>query len=110
VKNEFERNLIDEARDEFYGELLFQIHSKNKSRLESIAKELIAKKNLSIEVEGFEVHYKLKFRSLEIKAYSKTSKLPVRESLSRMGWRKADKLKELPLMFAGMEASLLIKE
>ena len=100
-------SLENEAWDEKFFSLIYDLAKKNASRYENQARTLLKNKSLKVSVSGIEIRYKLTpigcwyFASENLKGSSY-------KGWSRMGWRKSSKIKALPNFFAGSEAGVLM--
>ena len=103
-----EESLRDDARDEKYFSLIFDLTEKNLSRYESQAETLLKNKSLVIAVEGVEIRYEITPIGCRYYA-SENLNGEVWSGWTRMGWKKSRKRKRLPDFFASSEAGVLLQ-
>lgn len=97
----------DQSWDDAYFAFILDLSEVNESRYESQAHELVERKSLSVEINGTLILYKLHLLGCSTEISKNQGESYIHSSWSRMGWRKRDKLANLPLFFATSEADLL---
>lgn len=100
-------SLEDEAWDEKFFTLIYDLAEKNASRYENQARVLLKNGTLKVSLEGIDIQYKITPIGCSSSS-SRNFKGISSGSWRRMGWRKSSKLKALPMFFAGTEASVLL--
>ena len=103
-----EESLRDDARNEKYFSLIFDLTEKNLSRYESQAETLLKNKTFVITFDGVEIRYEITPIGCSYFA-SENLNGEVWSGWTRMGWKKSRKRKRLPDFFASSEAGVLLQ-
>ena len=99
-------NFDDEARDDAYFALLDELESKNVSRYEEQAKELIKRKSLVLQIDSLWVKYSLGQLGCSCDISYDSGNSYSEHSWCRLGWGRKKKEKWLPAYFAQTEADV----
>ena len=103
-----EESLRDDAWDEKYFSLIFDLTEKNSSRYESQAETLLKNKTFEISIEGVKIRYEITPIGCRYFA-SENANGVAGSGWSRMGWKKSTKRSRLPNFFASSEAGVLLQ-
>lgn len=109
MAEEFKDKLTNEAWDDLYFAFVKELFDCNTSRYEAQARDLIERNSLVIDIDGTRIRYRLSFRECLCDVSIDKGSSFLMKSRTRMGWRRAKRLEELPLLFAKTEASLIYK-
>jgi hypothetical protein len=99
-------NFDDEARDDAYFTLLDELESKNISRYEEQARQLIQRKFLILQIDNLWVKYSLDRFGCSCDVSYDSGNSYIEHSWSRLGWGRKKKEKWLPAYFAQTEADV----
>lgn len=109
MENEEDEYLSEPERDrEFFG-LLGDLFEKNEERYLAQAKLLIKQGSLETVFEGVSIRYKMDRVGCTAQ-FTKLIESVSSESWNRLGRSKTSRLRELPFIFAGTEASAIFPE
>lgn len=107
IPNKDESSIRDDAWDALYFGLILELEEKYSSRYESQATQLLKQKHLETSFEGVRIKYKLSLTGCSFFVGNEDSRIK-HSSWTRMGWRKASKIRSLPNFFAKSEADAKI--
>jgi len=99
-------NFDDEKRDDAYFAILDELESKNVSRYEEQAKELIKRKSLVLQIDNLWVRYSLDRLGCSCDVSYDSGNSYNEHSWSRLGRGRKNKEKWLPAYFAQTEADV----
>ena len=103
-----EESLRDDAWDEKYFSLIFDLTENNLSRCESQAETLLKNKTFEISIEGVKIRYEITPIGCRYFA-SENRNGEAWSGWTRMGWKKSTKRSRLPNFFASSEAGVLLQ-
>ncbi len=105
--NADKNSLRDDVWDARYFGLILELGETHSSRYESQTLKLLKQKELEISFDGVRIKYKLSLTGCRFFVGNDDSRMK-RNSWTRMGWRKASKMRALPNFFATSEADVQI--
>ena len=105
--NTDEKSLRDDAWDARYFGLILELEEENASRYESQTLRILKDKSFELSILNSKIKYQLTRTGCSFHIYN-SSGFCTNTFWTRMGWRKASKIRALPNLFAKSEADAQI--
>ena len=105
--NTDENTLRDDAWDARYFGLILELEEENSSRYESQTLRILKDKSFELSILNYKIKYQLTRTGCTFHIYNSNG-FCEETFWTRMGWRKASKIKALPNFFAKSEADAQI--
>ena len=100
-------SLRDDAWDARYFGLILELEEENSSRYESQTLRILKDKSFELSILNSKIKYQLTRTGCTFHIYNSNG-FCIETSWTRMGWRKASKIRALPNFFAASEADVQI--